>query len=173
MSYLINSKFLINGKHTSNNYSLTLDHNPPTLESNMGPLILREEVQAAISTLKEGNAQGPDGVQAEFIRLLDEEHLDWLTNIFNHVYHTGHIPTAWLSSEFVVLPKKPGAKQCSDYRTISLISHLLKLFLKIIHKRIYIKCEAKYHLRNLVSGTHSGLGRLCSVSRYYFRDVEI
>ena len=59
----------------------------------MGPSILREEVQAAFSTLKEGKAQEPGGVLVEFIRLLDEEHIDWLTNIFNHVYQTGHIPS--------------------------------------------------------------------------------
>lgn len=39
------------------------------------------------------------------------------------------------------MPKKPSAKTCDDYRTISLMSHVLKLFLKIIHRRIYKLCE--------------------------------
>lgn len=43
----------------------------------------------------------------------------------------------WL--EFLLLPKKQGA--CGDYRTISLMSHVLKLFHKIIHRRIYKVCE--------------------------------
>lgn len=40
-------------------------------------------------------------------------------------------------SDFIILPKKQVAQACGDHRTISLISHLLKLFLKIIHQRIY------------------------------------
>lgn len=41
----------------------------------------------------------------------------------------------------ITLPKKVNPKVCSDYRTIALMSHTLKLFLKIIHLRIYEKLE--------------------------------
>jgi len=102
----------------------------PHLGSNTGFSSLREEIQVAIAALKKSKAAGPDGVQAEFIKQLDEKHVEWLTAMFNRVYHTGYIPQKWLKTEFIVLPKEPGAKRCSDYRTISLMSHLLKLFLK-------------------------------------------
>ena len=67
--------------------------------------------------------------------------MNWLTAVFNHTYNTGSIPLDWLNYEFITLPKTQGAKQCDEYRTISLLSHLQKLFLKIIHKRIYKICE--------------------------------
>lgn len=49
----------------------------------------------------------------------------------------------WLKSIFVTLPKKAKAENCDDYRIISLMSHVLKIFLRIIHARIYRKCESQ------------------------------
>jgi len=49
-------------------------------------------------------------------------------------------------TEFIALPKKSSAKTCGDYKTISLMSHLLKLLLKIIHKRVYRLCEEQIAL---------------------------
>lgn len=106
-----------------------------------GPEILVDEVRAAISEMKPRRAAGLDQIQTEFIKLLNEGKIKWLTRIFNNIYSTGEIPADWLKSEFITIPKKASAKTCGDFRTISLMSHLLKLFLKIIHKRIYRLCE--------------------------------
>uniref|UniRef100_A0A8D8SXR8 Craniofacial development protein 2 n=1 Tax=Cacopsylla melanoneura TaxID=428564 RepID=A0A8D8SXR8_9HEMI len=106
-----------------------------------GPDILVQEVEAAIRSMKDGKAPGPDEVQTEILKLLEENFIIELTNIYNNIYNSGIIPHHWLKSEFIVLPKKQGAKRCSDYRTISLMSHMLKLFLKIMHKRLYRICE--------------------------------
>ena len=37
---------------------------------------------------------------------------------------------------FVSIPKKGNAKECSNYRTIALISHTSKIMLKILHARL-------------------------------------
>jgi len=91
--------------------------------------------------MKNGKAAGSDNVEAEFLKLINEEGIKWIRKIFNNIYDTGEIPKEWLKSEFIALPKKIGAKKCEEYRTISLMSHILKLFLKVIHKRIYKKRE--------------------------------
>ena len=41
------------------------------------------------------------------------------------------------------IPKKGNAKECSNYRTIALISHANKVMLKILQARLqqYVKCE--------------------------------
>lgn len=44
-------------------------------------------------------------------------------------------------STFIAIPKKSNAKKCCEYRLISLMCHILKIFLRIIHTRIYAKCE--------------------------------
>jgi len=37
--------------------------------------------------------------------------------------------------------KKQRPRECADFRLISLMSHMLKTFLRIIHARIRSKCE--------------------------------
>jgi len=46
-----------------------------------------------------------------------------------------------LRSTFIILPKTTNARRCKEYRMISLMSHFLKLFLRILHTRLYKRCE--------------------------------
>lgn len=46
-----------------------------------------------------------------------------------------------LKSIFITLPKSPGTVECSNHRTISLMSHVLKILLKIILERIRNKIK--------------------------------
>lgn len=83
-----------------------------------------------------------DVIHIELIKILkDDQALNVILNLFNNIYKTGFIPPDWLKSIFITLPKKASAKYYKDYRTISLMNHILKLFLKIIHNRIYHRCE--------------------------------
>ena len=42
----------------------------------------------------------------------------------------------WRRSVFIPIPKKGNAKECSNYRTIALISHASKVMLKILQARL-------------------------------------
>ena len=42
----------------------------------------------------------------------------------------------WKRSVFIPIPRKSNAKQCSNYRTIALISHASKVMLKILQARL-------------------------------------
>lgn len=121
-----------------------------------GPPFTTEEVRAAIKGMKDGKATGPDHFSSEFLGLMNDSGIKWLTRIFNNVYNTGEIPQSWLKSTFVTLPKKSNAKKCDEYRIISLMSHLLKTFLKIIHRRLYKKCEE--HITRTQFGFRDALG---------------
>lgn len=103
--------------------------------------ILQTEVENAIKHAKTGKAPGPDGVYIEMLKLLNEENALRLCRLINSIYNTGNIPKDWLKSTFVPLPKKPNTTRCEQYRLLSMMSHALKITLKIIHHRIRIKCE--------------------------------
>ena len=45
-------------------------------------------------------------------------------------------PQDWKKSLFIPIPKKGNAKECSNYRTIALISHASKVMLKILQARL-------------------------------------
>ncbi|XP_011174808.3 craniofacial development protein 2 [Solenopsis invicta] len=121
-----------------------------------GPPIIMEEVKKAINTAKTNKATGPDEVPSELLKLLDEKGLALPQKIFNKIYDTGIYPEQWLSSTFVPLQKKNNARKCTDHRLISLLSHTLKLFLKILHQRIFKKCESNFS--NSQFGFRQGLG---------------
>ena len=66
-----------------------------------------------------------------------------LHSICQQIWKTQQWPQDWKRSVFIPIPKKGNAKECSNYRTIALISHASKLMLKILQVRLqqYMKCE--------------------------------
>jgi len=55
----------------------------------------------------------------------------------------GEWPEEWTFSTFIPLPKKGDLKQCTNYRTIALLSHASKVLLRIIVERIRVKTETE------------------------------
>ena len=47
------------------------------------------------------------------------------------------------TSVFIPVPEKGNAKECSNYRTIALISHTSKVMLKVLQAKLqqYVNCE--------------------------------
>lgn len=121
-----------------------------------GPEITHAEVGQAIKAAKIGKSAGPDDVYSEVLKLFNDQSTDKLVSLFNAIYVSGKIPSDWLESVFVTLPKKTWPKTYGDYRMISIMSHTLKIFLKIIQDRLYRKC--KEHLSDTQFGFCNGLG---------------
>ncbi|GFN86804.1 endonuclease-reverse transcriptase [Plakobranchus ocellatus] len=61
-----------------------------------------------------------------------EATMDMLLLICNKILQTGVWPKPWTQSLVITLPKKGNLKLCQNYCTISLISHLSKVMLKVI-----------------------------------------
>ena len=108
-----------------------------------GPHILRSEVERAIKRVKKGKAPGADEVTADMIQALEDFGVDKLTELFNDMYSLGHLPPDLMNSIYITIPKKPKARECSDFRTISLMSHTLKIFLTVILERIKSKLNSE------------------------------
>lgn len=130
--------------------------NHKTSYNNEFLFITKSETIKAIRKIKDNKAPGPDKIHGELLKMVEEEHLDPLTDLFNDILRTGEIPKEWLLSTFVPIPKKANAKKCEDYRLISLMSHILKIFLRIIHDRINAKIEQ--HMGVHQFGFRDGLG---------------
>ncbi|GFO24710.1 transposon tx1 uncharacterized 149 kda protein [Plakobranchus ocellatus] len=97
---------------------------------------MKEEVKAAIKKMKHGKATGPDNILIELIEALEDFGIGKVTRLPNEIYDTGQIPIDLSKSIFIALPKKPGATECELHRTISLMSHITKILLKIIKLRV-------------------------------------
>ena len=59
-----------------------------------------------------------------------------LDPICQQIWRTQQWPQGWKRSVFIPIPKKGSAKECSNYRTIVLISHASKVLLKILQARL-------------------------------------
>ena len=122
---------------------LFADNRPalPTPTNDDGPPIIESEVRNALRKMRTGKAPGEDGITVEMLKQLEDFGITKLTELYNDIYTTGLIPEELLLSVYTTLPKKPRATECSDFRTISLMPHTLKLFLKIIQERIGKKID--------------------------------
>ena len=59
-----------------------------------------------------------------------------LHSISQQIWKTQQQPQDWKRSIFIPIPKRCNAKECSNYRTIALISHANKVMLKICQARL-------------------------------------
>ena len=91
-----------------------------------------------------------DNIQAEMIKASGEEGIDVYHKLRTKIWEKGKWPSDWKRAIFIPLPKKEDLQLCSNYRTISLISHASKILLKVIMKRIENKLEEE------VSNTQEG-----------------
>ena len=64
-----------------------------------------------------------------------------ITELANLIYNSGSIQEKMKESGFIVIPKKEGAVECSRHRTISIMSHMSRIILKIINERLGKKVE--------------------------------
>ena len=109
----------------------------PKFEVTSGASIMKEEIQKALKSMKDGKATGTDELPAE---ALDEHNIEIITSLCNIIYNSGMIPTEMKHSVFITLAKKPKAMICTEFRTISLMTHVTKL-LKIIQQRMDSKMD--------------------------------
>ena len=126
------------------NYRATGDSevlNVPPASNNANYPILREEVEAAVKSLKKGKSAGVDNIPAELLQQGGEAMVNALLICCNNIWRTGDWPTPWTQSLVITLPKNGNWQLCQNYRTISLISHPSKDMLKIILNRLKPEAE--------------------------------
>ena len=99
--------------------------------------ITEEEVLSAIKTLKNGKAVGIDEVRNEFIKHSSPSLISIYCKLFNKVLNSGVVPEQWVQGIIIPIYKGKGdATQCDNYRGITLLSCLSKLFTSILNKRL-------------------------------------
>src|SRR6218665_2461516 len=64
----------------------------------------------------------------------------------------------FLQSIIIPIKKKPNATACEDHRTISLLTHVSKVMIRILTKRVQAKTEAIGGLGDDQFGFRKGMG---------------
>ena len=81
-------------------------------------------------------ASGGDGIPAELFQILKDDAVQMLQSICQQIWKTEQWPQDWKRSVFIPFPKKGNEKECSNYCTITFISHNSKVMLKILQTRL-------------------------------------
>lgn len=100
------------------------------------PPILPTEVEEAIRQMKENKAPGPDEITSDVIKTGGEETIRQLTDLYNKILQEKKVPIKWKEAKIILLHKKDDKTDIKNYRPISLLSHMYKIFTKVIQNRI-------------------------------------
>ena len=98
--------------------------------------ILESKAKWALGSVPMNKASGGDGIPIDLFQILKDDAVKVLHSICQQIWKTQQWPQDWKRSVFIPIPKKGHAKECSNYRTIVLISHTSKVILKILQARL-------------------------------------
>ena len=113
-------------------------HDPDNHDSvitDLEPDILECEVKWALGSITTNKASGGDGIPIELFQILKDDAVKVLHSMSAN-WKTQQWPRDWKRSVFFPISNKGNTKECSNYRTIALISHARKVMLKILQARL-------------------------------------
>ena len=124
--------------------------------THLEPDILECEVKWALESITMNKASGGDGIPVDLFQILKDDAVIVLHPICQQIWKTQQWPQDWTRSVFIPIPKKDNVKECSNYRTIALISCASKVMLKILQARLqqYVNRE----LPDVQAGFRKGRG---------------
>ena len=111
-------------------------------------------------------ASGGDGIPVELFQILKDDAVKVLHSICQQIWKTQQWPQDLKMSVFIPILKKSNAKECSNYRSIALISHASKVLLKILQARLqqYMNRE----LPDVQAGFRKGKGTRDQISSIHW-----
>jgi len=77
-----------------------------------------------------------DGIPVELFQIKKDDAVNMLHSIGQQIWKTQQWPQDCKRPVFIPIPKKGNAKECSNYHTITFISHASKVMLKILQDRL-------------------------------------
>ena len=95
-------------------------------------------------------------IPVELFQILKDDAVKVLHSICQQIWKTQQWPQDWKRSVFIPVPNKGSAKECSNYHTVSLISHASKVMLKILQARL--QQYVNHELPDFQAGFRKGRG---------------
>ena len=100
------------------------------------PDILECEVKWTLGSITMNKASGGDRIPVELFQILKDDAVKMLHSTCQQIWKSQRCLQDWKRSVFIPIPKEGNAKECSNYLTVSPISHTSKVMLKILQARL-------------------------------------
>ena len=104
--------------------------------THLEPDILECEVKWTLGSTTTNKAIEGDGIPAKLFHMLKDDAVKVLHSICQQIWKTQQWSQDWKRSDFIPIPKKGNAKECSNYLTTVLISCASKIMFKILQARL-------------------------------------
>ena len=114
--------------------------------------ISAQEIDEQIQRLGNKKSPGPDGLCSQLLKVGKHLLLSFVLALFNCILLCGYYPLRWSESLVFMLHKKGERSDPNNYRSISLLNIISKLFTSILQKRLYSWCV----LNNVLSENQFG-----------------
>ena len=124
--------------------------------THLEPDILECEVKRALGSITTNKVSGGEGIPADLLQILEDDAVKVLHSTCQQIWKTQQWPQDWKRSVFILIPKKGNTKECSNYHTVSLISHGSKVMFKYHQARLQ-KCR-NIELPDVQAGLKKGRG---------------
>ena len=94
------------------------------------------EIKMAIKELKKGKAPGCDEIPAELLKNGGEVLEKEIYRLIKEIWNKERLPTKWQKGIIIPIYKKGSKLECANYRGISLLCVLYKVYTRILLKRL-------------------------------------
>ena len=115
------------------------------------------EVGKVIQSLNVNKTEGPNSIPTNFLKLLSPTCSEILSSIFNSCISSGIYPSCLKTARVIPVFKKESPLEIGNYRPISLLSNINKIFEKLLHSRLVSFLEKYSCLYSLQFGFRKGL----------------
>lgn len=105
----------------------------PTISSLQIP---RDKIELSLKNLNPNKGPGPDNLPSAFLKQLHKCLSEPLYIIFNKCLSEGVLPDQWKNALVTPIFKSGSRPNVSDYRPISVLSHIPKIFESLVHRSI-------------------------------------
>ena len=146
--------------------------NSPTAEKLQFKCINEENTIKAIENLENKNSSGHDGISNKLLKSIKCSVSKSLTIIINQMITTGIFPDAFKVSKVTPIFKKGDCSLMSNYRPISLLPTISKIFERVIHDQMYeyfnefnLLAEQQYGFRKKHSTEYAAIKLIDHVSK--------
>ena len=109
--------------------------------SSLNAPICNQEIIDSIHHLKSNRSGGPDGICVEMYKSTINDILPFLNPLFNEIFDSGLFPENWSERIITPLHKKGSINDPNNYRGISLVDSICKIFCHILSNRLTIWCD--------------------------------
>jgi hypothetical protein len=117
------------------------------------PLSIRpskREIVNATKAMKNGKAAGADNIPAEVLKADPYMSADILLPLFQYIWQKEKFPKEWKEGNIIKVPKKGDLSQCRNWRGVTLLAVISKIFNKTILE--WIKNSLEMGLRKEQAG---------------------